>query len=114
MAAALVGQLRRSDKLFRSENDEFVALLSITDIDDAMIVADRLQKTVALSIDDENVSCVLTASCGITRLDSNDDPERFLKRAYKGLSKARRLGRNQIKAIPAEFPVGNDFDPSVA
>lgn len=114
VAAALVGQLRRTDKLFRSENDEFVALLSTTDIDDAMIVADRLQKTVALSIDDENVSCVLTASCGITRLDSNDDPERFLKRAYKGLSKARRHGRNQIKAIPVEFPVGNDFDPSVA
>jgi len=114
VASALVGQLRRSDKLFRSENDEFVALLNLTDIDDAMIVADRLQKTVALSVNDENVSLVLTASCGITRFDSNDDPERFLKRAHKGLSKARRQGRNQIKAIPVEFPVGNDFDPSVA
>jgi len=114
VAAALVSQLRRGDKLFRSENDEFVALLNLTNIDDAMIVADRLQKTVALSVDDENVSCVLTASCGITRLDCNDDPERFLKRAYKGLTKARRQGRNQIKAIPVEFPVGNDFDPSVA
>ncbi len=114
VAAALVGQLRRSDTLFRSENDEFVALLTVTDIDDALIVADRLQKTVALSVDDENVSCVLTASCGITRLDMNDDPQRFLKRAHKGLSKARRQGRNQVKAIPVEFPVGNDFDPSVA
>ncbi len=114
VAAALNGQLRSSDRLFQGESDEFIALLPFTGIDDALIVAHRLQKTVGLSVKDENVSCVLTASCGITELDGNDDPERFVKRAHKGLSLARRHGRNQLKAIPVEFPVGNDFDPSVA
>jgi len=114
VSAALRDYLRHSDRLFRTDNDEFVGLLSVTDIDDALIVASRLQKSVALSVGDENVSCVLTASCGITEMDGNDDPERFMKRAMKALGKARRHGRNQIKAIPVEFPVGTGFDPSVA
>lgn len=114
IAEALSGQLRRGDRLYQVENDEFIALLNVTDVSDALVVANRLQNTVALSVEDENVSCVLTASCGITEFDNNDDPERFIKRAQKGLSKARRHGRNQIKAIPAEYPVGSGFDPSVA
>ena len=114
IATALSGQLRRGDRLYQVENDEFIALLSVTDVSDALIVAKRLQKTVALSVEDENVSCVLTASCGITDFDSNDDPERLIKRARKALSKARRHGRNQVHVIPAEYPVGMGFDPSVA
>jgi len=114
VSVALRDQLRRSDRLFRGDNDQFVVLLNMTDIDDAMLVAHRLQKTVASSVADENVSCVLSASCGITELDGNDDPERFLKRANKALSKARRHGRNQLKSLSVEFPVGTGFDPSVA
>ena len=114
IAAALGGQLRRGDRLYQVENDEFIALLNVTDTSDALVVAQRLQNTVALSVEDENVSCVLTASCGITDFDSNDDSERFIKRARKGLSKARRHGRNQIKVVPAEYPIGTGFDPSVA
>jgi len=114
IAMAIRGQLRRGDRFYQVENDEFIVLLSVTDVSDALIVAQRLQNTVALSVEDENVSCVLTASCGITDFDDNDDPERFISRAQKGLSKARRRGRNQIKAIPAEYPVGTGIDPSVA
>ena len=114
IAVALGAEIRRGDRLYQVENDEFIALLSVTDPSDAMLVAKRLQKTVALSVEDENVSCVLTASCGITDVDANDDPERFIKRARKALSKARRHGRNQIKVTPAEFPVGTGYDPSVA
>lgn len=114
VSAALVDQLRQSDRLFQGANDEFIAILPVTDLDDAMVVAHRLQNTVALSVKDQNVACVLTASCGITELDGNDDPERLVKRARKGLTKARRHGRSQVKVIPAEFPVGSGFDPSVA
>lgn len=114
IAEALGSQLRQSDSLYQVENDEFIAVLGVTDTSDAQVVASRLQRTVALSVEDENVSCVLTASCGITDFDDNDDPERFIKRARKALSKARRHGRNQIKVIPAEYPIGAGFDPSVA
>ena len=114
IAEALGSQLRQSDCLYQVENDEFIAVLGVTDTSDAQVVASRLQRTVALSVEDENVSCVLTASCGITDFDDNDDPERFIKRARKALSKARRHGRNQIKVIPAEYPIGAGFDPSVA
>jgi len=114
VAAALRHQLRSSDKLFRSNNDQFVALLSFTDIEDALLVTHRLQQSVALSVGEDNISFVLTASAGITELDSKDDPDRFLKRAHKALGKARRHGRNQVKSIAVGSPVGNGFDPSIA
>lgn len=114
VAVALSGQLRSSDRLFQGEHGEFIVVLPVTDIDDSLVVAARLQKTVALSVEEDNVSLVLTAGCGITEMDSNDDPERLLKRARKALKGARRHGRNQVKVIPVEFPVGDGFDPSVA
>jgi len=114
VAAALQQELRQTDRLFRTENDHFLALLNMTDAEDAVMVAGRLQQSVATSVGEDNVSCVLTASVGITEFDGSDDPERFLQRTQKALSKARRRGRNQVKVVPAEFPVGFGFDPSAA
>jgi len=114
IASALREQLRGSDRLFCTDDDHFLAILNMTDIDDALIVASRLQKSVDLSVADDNVSAVLTASVGITELDGNDDPDRFVRRTMKALKSARRHGRNQVKAIQVEYPVGHGFDPSVA
>jgi len=114
VAVALQQEVRRSDRLFRIENDQFVAVLNMTDVEDAVLVAGRLQQSVGSSVNEDNVSCVLSASVGITELDQNDDADRFLHRTLEALSLARQSGRNQVKAVSAEFPVGFSFDPSAA
>jgi len=118
VAEALCGRLRQSDLIYRTDNDEFFVILNYTDIDGAMMLADRLRQQVERCVSHGNVQFMLTASAGVTELDERDDVEELHKRVLLALDEARQAGRNQVRALAVQQPGGSSFggddDPSVA
>ncbi len=91
--------LRGSDIVFRYGGEEFIILLSDTDIAGAKIISERIRSkieghTVAYGMKTLKV----TASLGISTLRENDTPESLTKRADEAMYLAKAKGRNQVKA----------------
>ncbi|GAC12982.1 sensor domain-containing diguanylate cyclase [Aliiglaciecola lipolytica] len=86
--------LRPADILGRFGGDEFIVLLPETNVDTAMVVANRLLKEIngLQLINSEQLSI----SIGITQMQHNDDFESLFKRADSALYQAKRAGRNSI------------------
>jgi len=90
--------VRGSDIVFRYGGEEFVILLSDTDIDGAKQMAERIRK----SIENHTIAygmetLKLTASLGVSSLRGNDNSASLLKRADSAMYKAKDNGRNQVK-----------------
>lgn len=100
LATRLQHNLRVKDTVFRYGGEEFVVLLSQTDLREACIVARRLLKVVSeqpFNIDGK-LLLNLTISLGIASLTNTDDctGESLLRRADYNLLSAKRNGRNQV------------------
>ena len=109
VAETLAGRLRESDLIFRTESDEFCILLSQTNLDGALVLAERLRQEVDRCVSYDNVQFVLTASAGVTELSITDDAHSLVSRATDALTLARTAGRNQVRALSPEDPTdGND------
>ena len=90
--------LRGSDIVFRYGGEEFVILLSDTDLAGAKTISERIR----LKIENHTIAygmntLKLTASLGISTLRKNDTPESLTKRADKAMYLAKENGRNQIQ-----------------
>lgn len=97
-AAKLMQQaLRTSDEMFRFGGEEFVIMLPATDIDGAMIVAERIRSAIAshpcVCGDDE---ITVTASIGVAKLDETDNQHSLFDKADTAVYRAKALGRNQV------------------
>ncbi len=105
-AAAMTGQLRPYDKLFRYGGDEFVILLPAADLGAGRRVAERILSRLAatplVETADGNAICV-TGSCGLATLDPAVRVEESVERADTALLLAKSAGRNRAVA----------WDPSV-
>ena len=94
--------LRGSDMVARYGGEEFAMVLPETSQNDGMIVAERLRETIAsLKIDYEGRSLSITASFGLSSLDSsrNIDKIEFIKEADYALYQAKNAGRNTCKCF---------------
>jgi diguanylate cyclase (GGDEF)-like protein len=90
--------LRDSDMIFRFGGEEFVVLLSETDLAGAELVAERIRSTIeshTLSYDMSTIN--FTVSLGVSTLHADDDAESLLKRADEAMYKAKRNGRNRVE-----------------
>jgi diguanylate cyclase (GGDEF)-like protein len=88
---------RNSDLVFRYGGEEFVLLLSNTDLSGAQLLAERIRKEISLhtlAIDMETIK--ITASLGVTTLRVTDSLESFIQRADKAMYLAKSQGRNQV------------------
>lgn len=99
LAARLQHNLRLQDTIFRYGGEEFVIVLSQTNLKEAGIVATRLRRLVSdqpFNID--GMALQITISLGIAVLNSEDDPkgEQLLRRADDNLLKAKSSGRNRV------------------
>ncbi|MFP8966567.1 diguanylate cyclase [Pokkaliibacter sp. CJK22405] len=96
--------LRESDILCRWGGEEFVMLLTQTDLSQAAIVAERLRLAVsAMEIKAGRERLQLTISLGLSDWQAED--ENFtdaLERADGALYAAKRNGRNQVVSSPKE------------
>jgi len=113
VAETLSSRLRQSDLIFRTDDDAFCIVLNQTDLDGAMVLAERLRQEVDRCVSYDNVQFVLTASAGVTELSISDDAATLLARTSEALTLARQAGRNQVRALAPTDPTDGD-GPSAA
>lgn len=99
VAGWLKDSVRGSDAVYRYGGEEFVILLSDTDIDGALTIGERIRAdieshTLAYGMDVLN----LTASLGVATLQGDDTVDSLLKRADAAMYQAKKLGRNRVEA----------------
>ena len=83
--------LRQTDILFRYGGDEFVAILPLTDIQQAILAAERIHEEAAKS-----QTIPWTVSIGIAELTSEHDTiEDLLTRTDNALYQAKLSGKNK-------------------
>jgi len=88
--------LRGSDIVFRFGGEEFVILLSNTDLTGAKLLAERIRHSIeshTLAFGMETVK--VSASLGVSVLRSDDSLESFVKRADQAMYTAKHSGRNR-------------------
>lgn len=93
--------LRDVDILGRYGGEEFCVLLTNTNLDQAMIVAERIHHTLqnhSVLLDKQEV--FFTASIGITEFHENDTIQLLLDRVDQAMYHAKEQGRNRI--VPLE------------
>ncbi len=96
IAQMMLDYVRQSDYVFRIGGEEFVLLLSNTEVDKANEMIEKLRSAIADSsfhFKGERVS--VTLSAGLTQTRENDDVESMYERADAALYKAKNSGRNR-------------------
>jgi diguanylate cyclase (GGDEF)-like protein len=89
--------MRTSDILFRYGGEEFVVLLSETDLVGAKVVAERIRRSIAAATISYDMNALrVTASIGVASLHDDDVLESFVKRADAAMYRAKHSGRNQV------------------
>lgn len=108
VAATIKSHMRASDILARFGGEEFSVLLINTDIQEALVIAERIRRAVAeqpLVVADDDTQQV-TISIGCSVLESNHPPasiaitsQALVERADKALYQAKSQGRNRVDAL---------------
>lgn len=98
--AQCIGEsIRGSDLLFRCGGEEFLVLLSQTELEGATQLAERIR----IHVSSLNLPVVgetpLTVSLGVAELTAQDDVASIYERADRALYQAKRSGRNQVRTL---------------
>jgi len=98
-AQCIKNSIRGCDIAYRYGGEEFVVLLSDTDLEGAKLLAERIREKIAnhtLAYGMEVIK--LTASLGVSSLRGNDTTDSFVKRADDAMYQAKETGRNKVQA----------------
>jgi diguanylate cyclase (GGDEF)-like protein len=101
VAHALLAQVRNTDTVCRYGGEEFVVLLPNTGLDEAMLCAERLRRTVASLCEQPGhvVPCQVTLSFGVAECPTQGRNEAsLLVAADRALYAAKHAGRNRVCA----------------
>ena len=89
--------LRNSDTVFRFGGEEFVILLSETDLAGAQLVAERIRQHIeSHTLSYDMLAINITASLGVSELRADDSFDAIVKRADDAMYQAKKNGRNQV------------------
>lgn len=96
--------LRKTDIFARYGGEEFVALLPETDLEGALISAERLRTVVeSLVPEGAGASVRVTISLGVSSVSSADNEiTQTIQRADKALRQAKKQGRNRAVALEGD------------
>lgn len=94
VANILRSSLRNTDHLARFEDEEFVAALSETNMDGALLAAERLREAVWEYQFQEGLK--VTVSIGVAEVEDSDSAESFFHRGKAAAMTARRDGGNSV------------------
>ena len=100
-AARLVTNMRAIDVVARYGGEEFMIAMPDTNLEDALIAADRVRALIAgtpVFVDGEALQ--VTTSVGVAEAQKGESLRDVFKRADGALYQAKQTGRN--KALPAE------------
>ena len=101
LANTISKTLRRSDVAFRYGGEEFVMLLTNTDLEAALIVAERVRIAVAKSLcQDAKHSFGFSVSLGVAQRATEEHGYHLFERADMALYQAKQNGRNNSVCAP--------------
>lgn len=90
--------IRSSDMLFRYGGEEFTILLSSTDKDGALLLAERIRRAIYTSNYSYGSELIPTsASLGVACLNSEDNAQTLFERTDMAMYDAKNTGRNCVK-----------------
>lgn len=98
----LTKNIRDIDMAFRYGGEEFAVILPDTKYVDALIVAERIRKSVAqtvfypFTLDGQPDVVSKTVSIGATEFHAEDNMKSFLKRVDNAMYQAKKHGRNKV------------------
>ncbi|MGH1470047.1 MAG: GGDEF domain-containing protein [Cellvibrionaceae bacterium] len=102
VADIIVDIARQTDMTFRYGGEEFIVVLSKTNIDGAKIIADRIRKELEnTKITVGNGDINVTISLGVTNLKKSENVDELFTRADSALYQAKNAGRNKVVCLPA-------------
>lgn len=100
IADLLSRHCRETDFVARFGGEEFVMILPGADAQAALLIAEKLRKTLENSSFNANGSKVfITLSCGISQFIEGDSNESIFNRADAGLYSAKQNGRNRCVVV---------------
>ena len=95
ISSIILQNVREHDTVVRWGGEEFLILLPETDIEGAVIVAEKIRSTICnRPLSKENIN--ITASFGITLMNEKDTEESFISRSDEALYEAKENGRNKV------------------
>ncbi len=101
IADIFLRQIRDTDSVARWGGEEFTLLLVETPPDEALFVAERIQRAVADKAIDigDGMEVFATVSIGITTFQTDDSFESFMQRADMAMYRAKANGRNRVESL---------------
>lgn len=103
IAARFVAQVRSFDLVAKYGGDEFTVILPQTDVDGAMVVAERMRQSVEQHDFPLAEAGTITVSIGVATFpDDAADPHALIMASDRALYTAKRLGRNRVQACVRE------------
>ncbi len=91
---------RQTDLSFRYGGEEFVVLLNDTDMEGAMVIAQRIRQAIEEFVFDPGEEQLrVTVSIGATAMKRADNKDAMFLRADKALYVAKDAGKNQVVAL---------------
>lgn len=99
LAQVLRRSFRETDRIFRIDEEEFVALLPDTTCDGAVKAAERIVRALSMERITAAGEAPVTASVGIAEMTCVDaqKPDDLLRAAHRALELARRLGPARVE-----------------
>jgi diguanylate cyclase (GGDEF)-like protein len=101
VATVLADNLRPTDLVARFGGEEFVIIFPDTDMEEAMVAAERVRVAVAaevLAMPDGTTLPSVTISMGVSELAEGQGPPDILKAADTAMYEAKKGGRNRVIA----------------
>ena len=117
VARLLQHEMYSGELVARYGGEEFVVLCPETSLDDAYRKAERLRKALEKATVVKTDEFKITASFGVSELESTDEADDVLQRADKALYVSKHQGRNRSSKITSEQLREHDLQmvkPSVA
>src|ERR1043165_4036785 len=99
LSVRVKGNVRKEELLARYGGEEFSAVLPETPLDGALIVADRILKTVSqtpFTFEDKTFNFTINAGVVATQGEAGVTPAYLLRRADEKLYTAKQTGRNRV------------------
>lgn len=90
-------QTRPTDIVTRFGGEEFLVLMPHTNLEQALVVAERIRTTLAAMLI-EPLPNAITASYGVAELAAGEPGDTLLRRVDKALYEAKESGRNRVVA----------------
>ncbi len=98
--AGLIGScLRAMDSAYRYGGEEFTVILPESGLDAALIVAERILRTVRTSCVDPDNGSKITVSIGVSEYTDGESMNDFIRRTDKAMYMAKEKGRNCISFL---------------